>query len=107
MDRTDNELGVAALDQVAQLARPRCRIGLGVLGDELDLSAGDAAALVDHLDRGLGCLVVPEAPGRDHAGEVAVVADDDRSGGLREQILGDGEACGAARERSREEAAAG
>jgi hypothetical protein len=62
MHRTHDELRVAALDQVAQLAGARGGIGLGVLGRELDLAAADAAALVDDVDRGLGGLVVPEAP---------------------------------------------
>ena len=92
MHRADDELGIAALDQVAQLARAGRRIGLGVLGDQLDLAAGDAAALVDDLDRRLGRLVVPEAPRRDDAGQVAMVPDHDRARGLREQVLGDGEA---------------
>ena len=89
MHRADDELGIAALDQVAQLARAGSRVRFGVFGGELDLAAGDAAALVDDVDRGLGGLVVPEAPRRDHAGEVAVMADHDRPGGLREQVLGD------------------
>ena len=76
-----------ALDQVAQLARAAGRIGFGVFGRELDLAAGDAAALVDDVDRGLGRLVVPEAPRRDHAGEVAMMPDHDRPGGLRVDVL--------------------
>ena len=62
MHRADDELGIAALDQVAQLARAAGRIGFGVFGRQLDLAAGDAAALVDDVDRGLGGLVVPEDP---------------------------------------------
>ena len=45
MHRADDELRIAALDQVAQLARAGRRIGFGVLGHQLDLAAGDAAAL--------------------------------------------------------------
>ena len=73
----------SALDQIAQLARAAGRIQFGVFGRKLDLAAGDAAALVDDVDGRLGRLVVPDAPGRNHAGEVAMMADHDRAGGLR------------------------
>ena len=62
MHRADDEFGVGALDQVTKLARAARRIGFGIFGDELDLAAGDAAALVDDLYRGLGRLVVPDSP---------------------------------------------
>ena len=75
-----------ALDEVAQLARAAGRVGFGVFGRKLDLAAGNAAALIDDVDRGLSGLVVPKTPGRDHAGEVAVMADHDRPGGLRVDV---------------------
>ena len=62
MNRPHDELGISALDQVAQLARAAGRIGLGVFGRKFDLAAGNAAALVDDVDGGLGSLVVPEDP---------------------------------------------
>ena len=62
MHRSDDERGIAALDQRAQLAGAGRRVGLGVLGHEFDLSAGNATALVDHFDCGLGRLVVPDSP---------------------------------------------
>ena len=94
MHRTDDEFGIGALDQVTQLAGAARRIRFGIFGDEFDLAAGDAAALVDDFDRGLGRLVVPVAPGRDHACEVAVMADDDRARGLGECVPHDREVSG-------------
>ena len=81
--------------RLRSLRAPGAGIGFRVLGDELDLAADNAAAFVDNVDGGLGRLVVPKAPGRDDAGKVAVVTDHDRARGLREQVLGDGEAGGA------------
>ena len=111
MHGAHDELRVAALDQVAQLARPRGGIGFGILGDELDLAPGDATALVDDVDSGLGAFVVPKAPGRNHAGEIAMMADDDRFRPLGKKIFRDrhagraGERAGL--ERGIKEAAAG
>ena len=48
-----------ALNEVAQLAGAGGRVGFGVFGRELNLAAGDAAALVDEIDRSLCGLVVP------------------------------------------------
>jgi len=58
---------------------------------KLDLAAGNAAALIDDVDGSLGGLVVPETPGRNHAGQVAVMPDHDRPGGLRVNILHQGQ----------------
>src|SRR3546814_2985529 len=59
MHGADDETSVAALDQRAQLARAGRRAGLGVLGDEFDLAAGDAAAAMDDLDGLRRAFVVP------------------------------------------------
>jgi hypothetical protein len=83
VNRTDNEFSVSALDQIAQLACAAGRVRFSVFGRKLDLAAGDAAALVNDVDGGLGGLVMPETPGRNHASEVAMMADHDRPGGLR------------------------
>ena len=48
--------------RLRSLRAPGAGLDLGILGDQLDLAAGDAAAFVDELDRGLGRLVVPERP---------------------------------------------
>ena len=62
MHRADDELGAAALNEVADLARAGRGIRFGVLGDQLDLALGDAALLVDELDRLVRGEVVPVAP---------------------------------------------
>src|SRR4029077_18236512 len=87
-----DELGVAALDQIAQLARSGSGIGFGIFGGELHLATGNTTTLVDDVDGGLGALVVPKPPRGDHAGEIAVMTDDNRSGSLGKQILGDRQA---------------
>ena len=66
---------------------PLAGLELGVFGREFDLTAGDAAAFVDDVDGRLSRLVVPDAPRRNHAGEVAMMPDDDRAGGLRVDVL--------------------
>jgi len=63
MHRTHDEFGVAALDQIAQLARARGGIGFGILGGKLDLAPRNAAASVDNVNSGLGAFIVPVAPG--------------------------------------------
>ena len=73
--------------RLRSLRAPLSRIGFGILGRQFDLAAGDAAALVDDVDRGLGGLVVPDAPRRNHAGEIAMMTDDDRARCLREGVL--------------------
>src|SRR3546814_11273161 len=78
MHGADDETSVAALDQRAQLARAGRRAGLGVLGDEFDLAAGDAAAAIDDLDGLRRAFVVPIAPGRKPAGQIALMPDYDR-----------------------------
>src|SRR5262249_8879751 len=62
-------------------------IGFGIFRGELDLASRNAAAFVDDVDSGLGAFVVPNAPGGNHAGEIAMMADDDRSGRLSKKIL--------------------
>ena len=66
------------------LRAPAGGIGFGVLRDELELAAGDAAPVVDQLGGGERSLVVPVAPGGEAAGQLAVMADHDRAARLRE-----------------------
>ena len=79
MDGTDDEFGIQALDQVAQFARAAGGIGLGIFSRKFHFATGDAAALIDNVDRGFGGFVVPVAPRRNHAGEVAMMADHNRA----------------------------
>ena len=83
MHRSHYEFGVAALNEVAQLAGAGGGVGFGVFSRELNLAAGDAAAFVDEIDRDLCRLVVPVTPGCEHAGQIAMVPDHDRTGRLR------------------------
>src|SRR3954447_21248254 len=91
MHRTHDKLRIRALDQIAQLARAWGWIGLGVLSCQFDLAARDAPALIDDIDGRFRGLVVPHAPRRDHAREIAVVADNDRPRWLREGVFHDRE----------------
>src|ERR1700737_253041 len=82
-----DEFGVAALNEVAKLAGAGGRVGFGVFGGELNLTAGDPAALVDEVDGDLRGLVVPVTPGREHTGQIAMVPDHEWARRLRVQVF--------------------
>ena len=94
VDGPDDEVGLAALHQRAELPRAGRRVRLGVLGNVPHLATGDAAVGVDVVDRDPGRLVAPVAPGGEAAREVHLVPDDDRFAGGPggEEVLRDGEA---------------
>ena len=83
VNRAGHEGCAVALNQRSQLAGAGGRIGLGVLGHQLELAAGDAAPLVDELGGCQGAFVVPIAPRCESAGQLAMVANDDRPARLR------------------------
>ena len=88
MHRPNYEFGVAALNEVTELAGAGgCAVGFGVFGGELNLTAGDPAALVDEVDGDLRRLVLSVTPGCEHTGQIAMVPDHDRSRRLRVYVF--------------------
>src|SRR5262249_13933444 len=105
MDGADDEIGIRTLHEGAELARAGRRIGFGILGDELDRSSRNARGLIEIFDCGLGGFVVPVAPRRDAAGEVALMTDPDRlAGRLGHDIAHDREVEALAQDTSGEDA---
>ena len=91
--RADHREDLVALDHLLRRQHRALRIVAGVLEDQLDLAAVNAAGGVDFLDRHLHAVGNRHAPALDRAGQVLVGTDDDL--GRRDAFIGDlGLRCG-------------
>src|SRR5205823_2864421 len=78
VERTPDDVGLLALDQLGDGVHRLGRVALRVAHDQLDLAAVDAARIVDLRHRELGAAVDADTGRRAWSGQCRQVADLDR-----------------------------